>query len=58
MGTVENVILMITMGTEPEKGGINHHNVKAMQALFANESVGRISIWLYYKSWFRYSRYQ
>ncbi len=44
MRTVENVILMITMGTEPEKGGINHHNVKAMQSLFANESVGRVLV--------------
>ena len=44
MRTVENVILMITMGTDPEKGGINHHNVKAMQALFANESVGRVLV--------------
>ena len=44
MRTVENVILMITMGTEPEKGGINHHNVKAMQKLFQNESVGRVLV--------------
>ena len=39
--TVENVILLITMGTEPDKGGINPHNLKAMQELFQNESVGR-----------------
>ena len=39
--TVENVILLITMGTEPDKGGINPHNLKAMQELFKNESVGR-----------------
>ena len=44
MRTVENVILMITMGTEPEKGGINHNNVRAMQALFGNESVGRVLV--------------
>ena len=44
MRTVENVILMITMGTDPEKGGINHHNVKAMQKLFQNESVGRVLV--------------
>ena len=44
MRTVENVILMITMGTDPEKGGINHHNVKAMQTLFQNESVGRVLV--------------
>jgi hypothetical protein len=44
MRTVENVILMITMGTEPDKGGINHYNVQAMQKLFQNESVGRVLV--------------
>tara|TARA_A100000171_G_scaffold30405_1_gene28614 strand:+ start:7888 stop:9846 length:1959 start_codon:yes stop_codon:yes gene_type:complete len=44
MRTVENVILMITMGAEPEKGGINSNNVKAMQKLFQNESVGRVLV--------------
>lgn len=44
MRTVENVILMITMGAEPEKGGINHNNVRAMQQLFQNESVGRVLV--------------
>ena len=42
--TVENVILLITMGNEPEKGGINPNNLKAMQELFKNESVGRALI--------------
>lgn len=42
--TVENVILLITMGTEPDKGGVNPHNLKAMQDLFKNESVGRALI--------------
>jgi len=44
MRTVENVILMITMGAEPDKGGINANNVKAMQTLFQNESVGRVLV--------------
>lgn len=44
MRTVENVILMITMGAEPEKGGINSNNVRAMQKLFQNESVGRVLV--------------
>jgi len=44
MRTVENVILMITMGAEPEKGGINPNNVIAMQTLFRNESVGRVLV--------------
>jgi hypothetical protein len=42
--TVENVILLITMGAEPEKGGINAQNLQAMQQLFLNESVGRVLV--------------
>lgn len=42
--TVENVILLITMGTEPDKGGINPANMSAMQNLFMNESVGRVLV--------------
>ena len=42
--TVENVILLITMGAEPEKGGINPQNLQAMQQLFLNESVGRVLV--------------
>lgn len=42
--TIENVILLITMGAEPEKGGINAQNLNAMQNLFKNESVGRVLV--------------
>lgn len=42
--TVENVILLITMGAAPDKGGINPTNLNAMQALFQNESVGRVLV--------------
>ncbi len=42
--TVENVILLITMGSEPEKGGVNANNINAMQHLFKNESVGRVLV--------------
>ena len=42
--TVENVILLITMGNEPDKGGINPKNLQAMQTLFKNESVGRVLV--------------
>ena len=42
--TIENVILLITMGNEPNKGGINHNNLAAMQELFRNESVGRVLV--------------
>lgn len=42
--TIENVILLITMGAEPDKGGINPKNMHAMQELFKNESVGRVLV--------------
>jgi len=42
--TVENVILLITLGTEPSKGGINHKNISAMQSLLGNQSVGRVLV--------------
>jgi hypothetical protein len=42
--TIENVILLITMGAEPDKGGINAQNLNAMQQLFKNESVGRVLV--------------
>ena len=42
--TVENVILLITMGNTPDKGGVNPNNLQAMQQLFMNESVGRALI--------------
>ena len=42
--TIENVILLITMGTAPDKGGVNPNNLKAMQSLFENEAVGRALI--------------
>ena len=32
------------MGNEPDKGGVNPNNLKAMQELFKNESVGRALI--------------
>lgn len=32
------------MGAEPDKGGVNPNNLKAMQELFKNESVGRALI--------------
>jgi hypothetical protein len=42
--TIENVVLMITMGTTPDKGGVNPRNIRAMQSLFQNQSVGRILV--------------
>ena len=42
--TVQQAILLVTMGTEPDKGGINQENLMKMQALFENQSVGRVLI--------------
>ncbi len=42
--TMQQAVLLITMGTEPEKGGINQRNLEAMQKLFENQSVGRVLI--------------
>lgn len=42
--TMQQVILLVTMGAEPEKGGINQKNLEAMQSIFQNESVGRVLI--------------
>ncbi len=42
--TIENVILLVTMGAEPDKGGINAANMAAMQNIFKNQSVGRVLV--------------
>jgi hypothetical protein len=42
--SLQQIILLVTMGTEPEKGGINQKNLEAMQSLFTNQSVGRVLI--------------
>jgi hypothetical protein len=42
--TTNQAILLVTMGSEPEKGGVNQKNLLAMQKLFENESVGRVLI--------------
>lgn len=42
--TMQQAILLVTMGSEPEKGGINQKNLEAMQKLFENQSVGRVLI--------------
>lgn len=42
--TMQQAILLVTMGDTPEKGGINQKNLQAMQSLFENQSVGRVLI--------------
>ena len=42
--TTNQAILLVTMGSKPEDGGVNQKNLMAMQKLFENESVGRVLI--------------
>jgi hypothetical protein len=42
--TMQQAVLLVTMGTDPDKGGVNQKNLEAMQALFQNESIGRVLI--------------
>lgn len=39
--TIDNIILLVTMGTDKDKGGINYKNVENMQKLLSNQSAGR-----------------
>jgi len=42
--TMQQSVLLITMGDIPDNGGINQKNLEAMQKLFENQSVGRVLI--------------
>ena len=42
--TIQQVVLLVTMGTDPDRGGVNQENLKTMQNLFANQSIGRVLI--------------
>ncbi len=42
--TIQQAILLVTMGAPPDKGGISQRNLEAMQTLFDNESIGRVLI--------------
>lgn len=42
--TMQQTVLLVTMGTDPDKGGVNQNNLAAMQSLFENQSVGRVLI--------------
>jgi len=42
--TMQQAILLVTMGTDPDKGGVNQKNLLSMQKLFENQSVGRVLI--------------
>jgi hypothetical protein len=42
--TMQQAILLVTMGDVPDRGGVNQKNLAAMQSLFENQSVGRVLI--------------
>jgi len=42
--TMQQSVLLVTMGDTPDKGGINQKNLEAMQKLFDNQSIGRVLI--------------
>ena len=42
--TTQQVVLLVTMGTDPDKGGVSQKNLEAMRTLFENQSVGRVLI--------------
>lgn len=42
--SIENVVLLVTMGAEPDKGGINQKALSAMRQIFENKSVGRVLV--------------
>lgn len=41
---IQQVILLVTTGNEPDKGGINHKNIEAFRAIFENQSIGRVLV--------------
>lgn len=42
--TMQQMILLVTAGTEPDKGGINQKNLDTLKTLFTNQSVGRVLV--------------
>ena len=42
--TMQQAVLLVTMGDTPDKGGVNQKNLQAMQSLFENQSIGRVLI--------------
>lgn len=42
--TQQQVVLLITTGAEPDKGGVNQANIRSLQNLFQNESIGRVLV--------------
>ena len=42
--TMQQIVLLVTTGAEPDKGGVNPKNLAAIQKIFSNQSVGRVLV--------------
>lgn len=42
--TMQQIVLLVTAGAEPEKGGVNQRYIESLRKIFANQSVGRVLI--------------
>ena len=42
--TMQQIVLLVTAGADPDKGGVNQKNLEALRKLFENQSVGRVLI--------------
>lgn len=42
--TMQQVLLLITMGAEPEKGGVNQKHIQAVQEFFQSTSIGKVLV--------------
>ena len=42
--TMQQIVLLVTAGADPDKGGVNQKNLEALRKLFQNQSVGRVLI--------------
>ena len=42
--TMQQIVLLVTTGNEPDKGGVNPKNLAAIQKIFNNKSVGRVLV--------------
>jgi hypothetical protein len=42
--TMQQIILLVTTGTEPDKGGINPKNIEALRKMFESQSVWKVLV--------------
>lgn len=42
--TIQQVILLVTTGNEPDKGGINQNHIEKLNQILQNQSIGRVLV--------------